>query len=347
LKIKAPKQGNMQIANPIYDVVFKYLMEDGKIAKLMLSSIIGENIEELTFLPQEFTGDLDNAPQHKSKKASARQKKVMTVYRLDFSAKIKTAAGYKQVIIEIQKAKFPTDIMRFRKYLGAQFINKENTQRIRIKNKYRKTGIPIISIYFLGHKLDYATSSVIQINRQYKDLITNEIIETKESFIESLTIDSYIIQIPYLTDKRRNDLEVLLSVFDQSNKIENEHHILAINEKDYPVKYRPIIRKLQVAVQNAEIRKTMELEDGIIDELEDLEREIENLEIKVDEIEQENMEVKQKLDKAEEEKNRAEEEKNRAEEEKNRAEDEKKKVEDENERLKNEIAEMRKKLAIV
>ncbi len=30
----------MQIANPIYDVVFKYLMEDAKIAKLLISSII-------------------------------------------------------------------------------------------------------------------------------------------------------------------------------------------------------------------------------------------------------------------------------------------------------------------
>jgi hypothetical protein len=31
----------MQIANPIYDVVFNYLMEDAKIAKLLISSIIG------------------------------------------------------------------------------------------------------------------------------------------------------------------------------------------------------------------------------------------------------------------------------------------------------------------
>jgi hypothetical protein len=28
----------MQIANPIYDVVFKYLMEDAKVAKLLIWS---------------------------------------------------------------------------------------------------------------------------------------------------------------------------------------------------------------------------------------------------------------------------------------------------------------------
>ncbi len=41
------------IANPIYDVVFKYLMEDTEIAKLILSTIIDEEIESLDFLPQE------------------------------------------------------------------------------------------------------------------------------------------------------------------------------------------------------------------------------------------------------------------------------------------------------
>jgi hypothetical protein len=355
----------MQIANPIYDVVFKYLMEDGKIAKLLLSSIIGENIEELTFLPQEFLSDIDKENKINTKKKATDHKSVLTVYRLDFSAKIKTEEGFKQVIIEIQKAKFPTDIMRFRKYLGAQFGNKENTQRLKIKNKYRKTGIPIISIYFLGHKLDYTTASVIKINRQYKDLITNEIIETKESFIESLTLDSYIIQIPYLTQKHRNDLEVLLSVFDQSQKIENEHHVLTINEKNYPEKYRPIIRKLQEAVQNAEIRKNMELEDGIIDELEDLEREIEDLEAKLETTEQEKAlaELKkiiaeqekakaeqekaiaeQDKTKAEQEKAIAEQDKAKAEQEKIIAEQDKAKAEQENEKLKKEIEELRKKL---
>ena len=43
----------MIIANPIYDVVFKYLLEDKEIARGLLSTIIGEEIEELTVQPQE------------------------------------------------------------------------------------------------------------------------------------------------------------------------------------------------------------------------------------------------------------------------------------------------------
>ncbi len=48
----------MRIANPIYDVVFKYLMEDRESAVLLLSEIIGEDIAELAFHPQESTAEI-------------------------------------------------------------------------------------------------------------------------------------------------------------------------------------------------------------------------------------------------------------------------------------------------
>jgi len=299
----------MLIANPIYDVVFKYLLEDAKIARILIGSIIGETIEKLTFLPQEFVNEIEKSGKKPKTRPRLARKDSLTVYRLDFSARIKTPEGYKNVIIELQKAKFPTDIMRFRRYLGGQFSNKENVQRVKIGTTTRKTGLPIISIYFLGHKLDYTKASVIKVNRQYIDLIEGKVIDTKEAFIESLTLDSYVIQIPFLTDKRRNDLEILLSVFDQSNPADQDRHILKINENDFPEKYRPIIRKLQKAVEDASIKKKMELEDGIIDELEDMERVIEELELenevikqKAETIELEKEAIKQKAETIEQEK---------------------------------------------
>jgi len=78
----------MQIANPIYDVVFKYLMEDGKVAKLVISSIIGENIERLTFLPQEFIGEIEKSETDNKSKIQRIRMDPLTVYRLDFSARI-------------------------------------------------------------------------------------------------------------------------------------------------------------------------------------------------------------------------------------------------------------------
>lgn len=345
----------MYIANPIYDVVFKYLMEDAKIAKLLISSIIQMEVKSLQFLPQEFVGDI---PSQKGKKKGSLHKERLglTVYRLDFTAKIKTPEGEKQVIIELQKAKFPTDIMRFRKYLGEQFANKENTQKVKINGRTRKVALPIISIYFLGHRLDKTEASAIKVSRQYIDMITGEIIPVKEAFIESLTLDSHIIQIPFLTDKRRSELEILLSVFDQSTAVDKEHHILNMNEANFPTKFHPIIRKLHQAIESQEMKQKMELEDGIVDELEDMEREIEELEQKNQQIqvEKEKEQEQRLIAEAEKEKEqeqrliaeaeKAKEQEQRliAEAEKAKAEEEKNKIADENEQLKQQIADLLK-----
>ena len=278
----------MQIANPIYDVVFKYMMEDAKVAKLLISSIISEEIEELKFRPQEFATEIE-------KESISNKPGILTVYRIDFTASIKTKEGLKNVIIEIQKAKFATDIMRFRRYLEEQYANSDNTQTITVNNAPRKSGIPLISIYFLGHQLDHTDAGVVGVKRCYTDLITGKPIKTKESFIESLTHDSYIIQIPKLTQKRRNELEILLSVFDQSSRVEPYHHILNIREDDYPKKYSHLIRRLQKAVSDSEMKKRMDFEDGMLDDLKEMQRSIDSLEQKTKIISEENTELKRRL----------------------------------------------------
>ena len=248
----------MQIANPIYDVVFKYLMEDKKIAKIFLSAIIEEEILALDFLPKEQTLIFED--------------RSFTVQKMDFSAKIKTANGTKQVIIEIQKAKFSTDILRFRRYLGEQYSRKENLNKIE-KSDLEKP-VPIISIYFLGYKLKTLKNPIIKIKRRYLDGITNEEIKEREEFIECLTHDSYVIQIPYLRAKYRNEVEQLLSVFDQNN-ITSDIHILNIDASGFPKKYEKIIRRLQQAIAEQEVREIMDAEDEILEEFENLERRIE------------------------------------------------------------------------
>jgi len=252
-----------EIANPIYDVVFKYLMEDSEIAKLILSTIIDEKIESLEFSPQENTIIVES--------------RSLTVYRMDFSAKIRLPdKSFKQVIIEIQKAKYSTDIIRFRRYLGEQYKKTTNIYYSKQdgKKKVNKRAIPILTVYFLGHKLDYVNIPVIKVKRQYTDGISGEILNCKEPFIESLTHDSYVIVIPELSSKKQNELEQMLAIFDQSLILSDEH-ILLINESDYPEKFKPIIRRLHMATASHEIRQQMEAEDEIIEELQTLERVIE------------------------------------------------------------------------
>ncbi|XCN73449.1 MAG: hypothetical protein Q3M24_01480 [Candidatus Electrothrix aestuarii] len=173
----------MQIANPVYDVVFKYLMDDNSVAKKIISLIIGEEIESLEFQPTEYSDDVDKG------------NRSLTVYRLDFAATVRLPDGnFKRIIIEIQKAKFSTDIMRFRNYLGKQYSNKNNVY----EQGDRSKACPILSIYFLGHRLDNVHVPVIRVERKYYDNATGGELPVQEEFIESLTHDSFVIQIPEL-----------------------------------------------------------------------------------------------------------------------------------------------------
>ena len=255
----------MQIANPIYDVVFKYLMQNNDIAILILSTILEEEILSLDLLPQETAMVLDN--------------RSFTVYRLDFSASIKTAGGEERhVIIEIQKAKFAADIMRFRRYLGDQY-----RKGFSVEGEKAPKAIPIISIYFLGYRLERVTTPVIKVLRRYYDAATGEEIPAREEFIESLTHDSIVIQIPQLGPARKTATERLLAIFDQHRKVEGDSHILDVDEEAYPEEYRKVARWLNSAISEPDIRRTMEVEDDILAELEDIERRIAGMEKTIEE----------------------------------------------------------------
>jgi hypothetical protein len=258
----------MEIANPIYDVAFKYLMEDNDIARLIISTIIKQNVISLELRPQESTVELKLGS--------------LTIYRLDFAAKIETDQGLKTVLIEIQKAKLATDVMRFRKYLGEQYLGEENTYKIKVIRKHlgklveleETKAIPILSIYFLGYPLDHFKIPVIRVQRDCYNDATNEKLVGREEFIECLTHDSYIIQVPFLKDDQKTEVEKMLGVFNQSKKT-SDHRVLNIKEEDYPEKYRPIIRRLQRAISEPGFRKKMDLEDEVIDELKKMSRVIE------------------------------------------------------------------------
>ena len=77
--------------------------------------------------------------------------------------------------------------------------------------------------------------------------------------------------IKQLKKRRRDELEKLLSIFDQDNLTKN-HHILNVNEDEFPEEYRTIIRRLRMASENDEVQIQMEMEDDFMKELQDKER---------------------------------------------------------------------------
>ncbi|MBP8994979.1 MAG: hypothetical protein KBG30_14380 [Bacteroidales bacterium] len=248
----------MFIANPIYDTVFKYMMSDTKVAKIFLSAIIEEKIV-----------DLDFASTERSLKPGAKRSDVnreleeLVVCRFDFAAKIKTDSGeYKTVTIELQKAKFATDIMRFRRYLGVMYQDADNTS-----DKQRLKARQIYCIYLLNYDIGLSNSPVIKVDSIVSDQATGEELSNKNEFIQSLNHKSWIVQIRQLKENRRNDLENLLSIFDQDN-ITKDNHILNVNSENFSEEHKHIVRKLQEAYVSSEIRDEMKMEDDYFKELE-------------------------------------------------------------------------------
>jgi hypothetical protein len=302
----------MRIANPIYDAVFKYLMDDNRIAKKLLSLIIGIKIKSIKLTPKEFEDKIEN--------------KSWTIFRIDFAAEIILENGsIQKVIIEVQKAKFASDIMRFRRYLGSQYRDKNN---IYTDQRGKNKAMPIVSIYILGQPLGDISAPIIKVGRFYQDLTKNTKINTKNEFIEALTHDSFIIQVPLLNKKGRTKLERVLSVFE--NK-EAYQHFVNIDENNYPEEYADIIRRLTKAAAEPDVMDKMDIEDELIEEFEEIERELEKTAILLEEkelqlkekrnmIQKKELQIEEKVKLLKHEAKRAEQEAKRADQEAKRAE---------------------------
>ena len=237
----------MIIANPLYDVVFKYLLEDVEIAKELLAAILGEDIISVELKPQE---------------TLAESSRGITVLRFDFNAVIRKKNGeLHKVLVELQKAKQPMDIMRFRRYLGENYrkedvvINEDGTSE--------SLPLPIITIYFLGFSLNNVPSAIVKINRVYRDVVTHEVLDIKNEFVELLTHDSYIIQVRKLSDGPRNRLERILRVFSPDFEVSQDKHILDFQgDTDEPL-VKKIVERLGRAIASEELRHNMNLEDEL------------------------------------------------------------------------------------
>ena len=97
-------------------------MQDDRAARLLVGRIAGLDIESLELRPQELATPRD-APLRD--KGGAVQPP-LALFRMDFAARVRTAGGERQVLIEIQKTNAPTVVERFRAYLGQQLCNPAN-----------------------------------------------------------------------------------------------------------------------------------------------------------------------------------------------------------------------------
>ena len=207
----------INVANPIYDIVFKYLMEDERIARTILSALLQKDIVKVEVRPHEYSNT---------------KRDTLSVFRIDFGATIREADGSEHLIlIELQKTWLPTETLRFRQYLGVQYESPRNI----VSDSDDQYAIPMVAVYLLGHKVGDIEEPVLYVRHRSYDYNGQEVTKgLPNPFIDSLTHDSIIVQIPRLHGKINNRLDEVLSIFDQTRKSKLSQQILNIDDSLYP-----------------------------------------------------------------------------------------------------------------
>lgn len=242
------------VANPIYDSVFKYLMEDERIARTLLSALLKKEVLHVEQRPHEYSnvakGDI-------------------SMLRIDFAATVRESDGAQRLIlIELQKTWLETETLRFRQYLGAQYSRKSNIDA----ESSGRYALPMVAVYLLGHRVGDIEEPVLYVNHKSYDYNGREVTKgIPDPFVESLTHNSIIVQIPLLPYRINNRLSRVLSVFDQSKTSSRDRHIIAIDdscfEGDPDMLY--LLRRLNCAASDPDIRQDMNVEDEYFQAIED------------------------------------------------------------------------------
>ena len=255
------------VANPIYDVVFKYLMEDKRIARTILSALLKEDIVEVEMRPHEYVNDKRDS---------------VSVLRIDFGARVRQTDGSeKLILIELQKTWLETETLRFRQYLGVQYDNPDNMLA------GGEHALPMVAVYLLGHRVGDIDEPVLYV--RHKSYNSDGQLVTKglpNPFVDSLTHDSIIVQIPLLRgllsgsgnsrQPGKSRLDKVLSIFDQNNGEGRNKRVLSIDDSLYSgdADMEHILQRLAMAAGDSKLRQDMNIEEEFISAIERRDTEI-------------------------------------------------------------------------
>ena len=244
------------VANPIYDSVFKYLMEDERVAKTVLSALLKKDVVSVELRPHEYANETNDK---------------ISMFRIDFGARIRTGENETELIlIELQKTWVETETLRFRQYLGAQYSDKNNIDKQ--KGDHKGFAYPMVTIYIMGHRVGDIDVPVLYVSHKAYDYDGHEVKKgMPDPFVESLVHDSIIVQIPLLHGVINNRLDKVLSVLDQSKRDKDDPHLLCLDESVYAdnndMNY--IVHRLTAAASNPQMRQNMNVEDEYYSAIED------------------------------------------------------------------------------
>ncbi len=313
------------IPNPIYDVVFKYLMEDNDSAKIILSTLINEEIIKLDFEPlshsEKKETNIEIIEQRNILKETSlnypQTKEDVRLFHLDFTATVKLPDGREELImIELQKASEANDIFRFKRYLAKNFqksITKKHINRRTKAVEDIEVPIRLIPIFILNFRIEYEINDLlIKTNRVKKGIFKNKILNKNNEFIDNLSYDIWVVQLPnlkeieesgdYKESEYKEKLFRMLKIFDQTKYVGTNEHRLRLFRKIFPGYLDRVIKRLQSAdINNPDLEDQMFAEDEYLSKLIKRDNEISQLGVLLDEKDEELGKKDEELGKKDEE----------------------------------------------
>ena len=261
------------IANPIYDTVFQYLMDDIESAKIIISTLINRPVLNLIALSNNLV--------HIEKKEQ--EEKYLRLMRLDYTAEILNPDNSKELVsIELQKARLKSDEIRFRKYLAENLkktevitlekINPETNKPYTMEKAYR-----CIPIFILNFEIEKEIFDlVLQTEHIIKGIFTEKELVTNNDFLENLMYNIIVVQLPHInrvTQELKNQqhklaLFKLFQLFNQANPADPDKHSLYIDENEVPEDYNRILKRLaNLNANEPQLEQKMILEDTMLKEI--------------------------------------------------------------------------------
>jgi len=277
------------IPNPIYDVVFRYLMEDTESATIVLSTLINEKITSLQLEPQTHA----QKKPYKAKIEDPTTQDDIRLFHLDFTATVELPDGTDELImIELQKASEPDDIFRFKRYISKNFQRRQEKEIIHpVSHTVEKIDKPIrlIPVFILNFRIENEINDLlIRTNRIKEGVFKNRPLKKTNEFIDNLTFDparaGLVVQLPnlskinesdYENDEYKKKLFALLKIFDQKSKVKNNEHRLRLIRRFFPGFLERVIQRLQSAdINNPDLEEQLYAEDEYLKVLIDRDNQI-------------------------------------------------------------------------
>ena len=116
------------------------------------------------------------------------------------------------MLVEIQKAKAPTVVERFRRYLGQQYASGTNVVP---DGRGGSEAVPLVTIYLLGYDLGFSDEAVLDVCPRVTERRTGRVLDAGHPFVEGIHHRSHIVQIPRLSRNGEDELSRFLTIFDR------------------------------------------------------------------------------------------------------------------------------------